>query len=173
MSALAFELAAALQRLDRAHMSMTASTYNGRCETEEAQRKVDRLRQLIAEAAAEPDLSAAVDGIAAAEAALCRARYAYPAKGECAVRAAIDVELENLRRSRQHILSARAVATGADPVVIHRQSAGQVAEALAEPAPKEWHHPACALHVGLPCNNDCPRDYEGWGKGWPVQREGC
>lgn len=57
------------------------------------------------------NLAAAIDAIASAEAALSRARKDHPEKGTDAIRAVIDVELTNLRRSRQHILSAKAAST--------------------------------------------------------------
>lgn len=57
-------------------------------------------------------LATAVDMIASAEGALNRARVHYPDKGECAVRAVIDAELSELRRSRRHILAAHGAEVG-------------------------------------------------------------
>lgn len=52
------------------------------------------------------ELRAAIDAIRVAEGALTRARLDHPERGSCAIRAVIDVEIQNLRRSRQHIYAA-------------------------------------------------------------------
>lgn len=44
--------------------------------------------------------------IAIAERELRALRRSYPDKGECAMRAVIDVELQNLAASRRHLIAA-------------------------------------------------------------------